>query len=57
MCMDKSELKERQKAIDAEYIQYGLTESDVDKQIELNKLRAEHDLNLDDELNDDGFAQ
>lgn len=55
--MDKAELKERQKAIDAEYIQYGLTESVVDKQIELNKLRAEHDLNLDDELNDDGFAQ
>ena len=55
--MDKSELEKRQEEIDAEVIKYGITDEVIDKQIALNKLRNEHDINIDKELNDEGFAQ
>ena len=55
--MDKSELEKRQAEIDAEVIKYGITDEVIDKQIELNKLRNEHDINLENELNSEGFAQ
>ena len=57
MDMDKTELEQRQKEIDDEYSKYGLTDEIIDKQIELNKLRHEHDLNLDSELNEEGYVQ
>ena len=55
--MDKSELEKKQKELDAEFINQGITEELIDKQIALNKLRNEHDINIDKELNDEGFAQ
>lgn len=47
--MDKAELIARQKAIDEEYIKYGLTDEIVDKQVELNKLRNKYNINVTDE--------
>ena len=47
--MDKKELIERQKAIDEEYIRDGLTDEVIDKQIELNKLRNEHNIDIGDD--------
>ena len=37
------------KEIDKDYIKYGLTDEIIDRQIELNKLRNEHNLNVSDE--------
>lgn len=55
--MDAAELEKRQREIDEEYRKYGLTDEIIDKQIKLNKLRHEHDVNIDSELNEDGYAQ
>ena len=55
--MDKEELERRQKEIDIERINNGITASVIEKQIELNKLRAEYDLNTDNDLCDDGYCQ
>ena len=55
--MDATELEKRQRAIDEEYCKYGLTDEVIDKQIELNKLRNEHDVNIDSELNEEGYVQ
>ena len=55
--MDNETLNDMQKKIDEEYLKYGLTEKVVDKQIELNKLRNEHNINSDTELNEDGYVQ
>ena len=54
--MDKKELERLQKEVDIERINDGLTESVIEKQIRLNKLRAEHDINTDNDLCD-GYAQ
>ena len=47
--MDRAELIARQKEIDEQYIKEGLTDEVLEKQIELNKLRNEHNLNVSDE--------
>ena len=47
--MDKAELIARQKAIDEEYVKYGLTDEIVDKQVELNKLRNQYNIDITDE--------
>lgn len=47
--MDKAELIARQKAIDEEYVKYGLTDEIIDKQIELNKLRNEYNIDIGDD--------
>ena len=55
--MDATELEKRQREIDEEYCKHGLTDEVIDKQIELNKLRNEHDVNIDSELNEEGYVQ
>lgn len=55
--MDEQTLIQKQKELDEEYVKYGLTDDIIDKQIELNKLRNEHNINTTAELNDDGFVQ
>lgn len=47
--MDKAELIARQKQIDEEYVKYGLTDEIIDKQIELNKLRNEYNIDITDD--------
>ena len=47
--MDKAELIARQKAIDEEYIKEGLTDEVIEKQIELNKLRNEFNIDISDD--------
>ena len=46
--MDKAELIARQKAIDEQYIKEGLTDEVIDKQIELNKLRNQYNIDIGD---------
>ena len=55
--MDKKELERLQKEVDIERINNGITESVIEKQIGLNKLRAEHDINTDNDLCEDGYCQ
>lgn len=40
----ESELKQRQESLNQEYEKKGLTDEVLDKQIEINKLRAKHDI-------------
>ena len=47
--MDRAELIARQKEIDEQYIKEGLTDEVLEKQIELNKLRNEHDVDIGDD--------
>ena len=47
--MDKETLKAKQKEIDIQYINEGLTNEVLNKQIELNKLRNQHNINVSDE--------
>ena len=47
--MDKAELIARQKAIDEQYIREGLTDEIIDKQIELNKLRNQYNIDIGDD--------
>lgn len=47
--MDRAELIAKQKEIDEQYIKEGLTDEVLDKQIELNKLRNQHNINVSDE--------
>ena len=47
--MDKKEYIAKQKQLDQEYLEKGLTDDIIDRQIELNKLRNEYNIDIGDD--------
>ena len=50
-------IKNQQRTLNKKYAEEGLTDEILDKQIELNKLRHEHDIPDDNEKVYDDFVQ
>ena len=53
----KEELKKKQEIVNELYASEGLSDEVLDLQLEINKLRHEHDLVDESEINEEGYVQ